>query len=408
MSGLISYVSCAVLWLGLLVKAPDLFRHRHDPYLRTICAVLGLAGLCFFLGSPPTVGAINRVSGVPNLAAPLTYAAITAYSAASQILVAHWRGGPRVRRTARRWTVAYACVVLGIAVTFALGDAPVERRTDLDTYYASTPYIREMILLYLLGHLVAVTVTTVSALRWARQVTGWLRAGLITLGAGTVCGTGYSVFKLVAVVARWCGRDWSTLGSQVAQAAAGLGALVTVTGVLLPLAGPRLAEWRRARRAYARLAPLERELDDILTRHALRVPRPRWSSPVTRLVWRQTSIHNALSHLDAYVDRDLYDETLRAALGTTGDAVWAAATAWAAVISAAARGETAAPATAPAPTSVSVSALRPGYAGESEWFRERAPDSAALVRIADALAASPLVRRTAGEMTMATERSSPA
>ncbi len=66
MSGLVNYVSCAVLWLGLLVKAPDLVRHRSDPYLRAICAVLGLAGLCFLLGAPPTVGAVNRLTGAPT------------------------------------------------------------------------------------------------------------------------------------------------------------------------------------------------------------------------------------------------------------------------------------------------------------------------------------------------------
>jgi hypothetical protein len=260
MSGLINYVSCGVLWLGLLVKAPDLLRHRHDPYLRAICAVLGLAGLCFFLGAPPTVGAVNRIGGVPNLAAPVTYAAITGYCAASQVLIVHWRGGPRVHRTARRWILAYAVVVVGIAVTFTLGDAPVERRTDLDTYYATTPFIAQMIVLYLLAHLTTVTVTTVSSLRWARRVRGGLRAGLLLLGAGALCGAGYSLAKLVAVGARWSGRDWSQLGTTVSPAAAGLGALLTVVGVLVPLATPRVAEWRLARRTYARLEPLERTL----------------------------------------------------------------------------------------------------------------------------------------------------
>ncbi len=70
------------------------------------------------------MGAVNRLSGVPNLAAPLTYAAITGYCAASQVLVVHWRGGPGVRRTARRWRLAYAAVLLGIAVTFLLGTLP--------------------------------------------------------------------------------------------------------------------------------------------------------------------------------------------------------------------------------------------------------------------------------------------
>lgn len=405
MNGLTNYVSAGVLWLGLLMKAPDLVRHRRDPFLRAICAVLAVAGLCFALGAPPTVGAINEVSGVPNLAAPVTYIAITGYSAASQVLIVQWRGGSpeRVRRTVRCWILAYACVVVGIVTMFVVGDAPVERRTDLDSYYASTPYIREMILLYLLGHLTAVSVTTVSALRWARQVHGWLRAGLTTLGVGALCGTGYSSTKLVGVVARWFGRDWSALDRSVSPAAAGLGALLTVIGVLIPLAGPRLTEWRCARRTYTRLEPLERELDDLLTRRALRLPRPRWASPATLLVWRRTSIHNALSHLDPYVDRELYDETLRAALSTTGDPERATATAWATVIVAAVAASARHETDHPGPVRLS------GLSGESDWFLDRAPEPDALVRIADALAAAPLVPDTVpGSKAMTAERSSPA
>ncbi|MEU2896833.1 MAB_1171c family putative transporter [Streptomyces sp. NPDC001273] len=375
MSGLINYVSCGVLWLGLLVKAPDLLRHGRDPYLRALCAVLGLAGLCFFLGAPPTVGAVNRIGDVPNLAAPVTYAAITGYCAASQVLIVHWRGGPRVRRTVRRWMLAYAVVVLGIAVTFALGDAPVERRTDLDTYYATTPFMAQMIVLYLLAHLTTTTVTTVSALRWARGVRGGLRAGLILLGTGALCGAGYSVVKLIAVGARWSGRDWSALGTTVSPAAAGLGALLTVVGVLVPLVTPRVAEGLRARRTYARLGPLERALDDLLTRRTLRLPRPRLASPTTRLMWRQTSIHNALSHLDAYFDRELYDRTRAGALAATGDPERAEAAAWAAVITAAVRRE--ADPARPVPPADGTGRLLDGV-----------PGPAVLARIADALAAA--------------------
>ncbi|MEU3251645.1 MAB_1171c family putative transporter [Streptomyces sp. NPDC006997] len=372
MSGLINYVSCTVLWLAVLLKAPDLLRHRADPYLRTICAVLGLAGLCFFLGAPPSVGAINDLGGVPNLAAPLTYAAITAYCAASQVLVVYWRGGTRVHRTARRWILAYACVLVGIAVMFTLGEAPVERRTDLDTYYATTPFIAEMIVLYLVAHLTAAGVTTFSALRWARHVDGWLRVGLAVLGIGSLFNCGYSVSKLVAVAARWSGYDWSALGTTVAPAAAGLGALLTVTGVLLPLVAPRVAACYRARRTYARLAPLERALDDLLTRHCLRLPRPRPASPVTLLIWRQTSIHNALNHLDAYLDRSLYDRTLQAALDTTGDPARARAAAWATAITTAARADAHHPAATPA----------------ADRLPDQLPD---LALIADALAAAPPV-----------------
>ncbi|MEU2978963.1 MAB_1171c family putative transporter [Streptomyces hirsutus] len=373
MNGLINYASCGALWLGLLVRAPDLLRHRRDPYLRSICAVLGLAGLCFFLGAPPTVGAINRLGGVPNLAAPLTYAAIIAYGAASQVLVVHWRGGPGVRRTARRWILAYTGVLAGVAVTFALGDAPVERRTDLDTYYATTPYLAQMIVLYLVAHLIAVTVTAVTSLRWARRVRGGLRAGLTLMGVGALCGTGYSVAKLVAVAARWSGRDWAALGTAVSPAAAGLGALLTVVGVLVPLITPRMARWGRARRTYARLEPLERALDDLLVRRTLRLPRPRLASPAALLVWRQTSIHNALSHLDAYFDRDLFDRTRASALRTAADPAWAEAAAWAAVIGTAVRDE-AAP------------GRRLPQAHGTGRLLDRIPGPAGLARIADVLA----------------------
>lgn len=378
MNGVTHYLSGTVLWLCLAAKAPDLLRHRGDPYLRAICAVLALAGLCFFLGAPRTVGVVNDLSGVPNLAAPLTYASITAYGAASQVLIVYWRGRPGVHRAARRWITGYALVVVGIAVLFTLGDAPVERRTDLDTYYATTPYIGQMIVLYLTAHLVAAGVTAVSSLRWARRVRGPLRVGLAVMGVGALCNSGYSVTKLVAVAARWSGHDWSALGTDVSPVAAGAGALITVTGVLIPLVGPHLARWRRARRTYARLAPLERELDDLLRRRSLRLPRPRLASPATRLMWRQTSIHNALGYLDGSFDRELYARTRQDVLRATGDPERAEAAAWAAVIVAAARDPHGPAARQPA---------APPH-GAPRRLVERVPDPAALVRIADALAAS--------------------
>ncbi|MDV7221204.1 MAB_1171c family putative transporter [Streptomyces prunicolor] len=385
MSGTINYLSCGLLWLGLLVKAPDLIRHWRDPYLRVICVLLGLAGACFFLGAPPTVGAINHLSGITNLAAPLTYASITAYSASSQVLIVYWRGGPHVHRTARRWIVAYTLVLVGIAVMFTLGHTPVERRTDLDTYYARTPFITEMIVLYLSGHLAAVSVTTVSSLRWARQVHGWLRAGLVTLGVGSLFGAGYSLTKFAAVIASWCGRDWTRLGTTVSPAAAGLGAVLIVIGVLIPLGGPQLSQWWQARRTYARLQPLEHELDELLTRRALRLPRPRWSSPATRLVWRQTSIHNALGHLDVFFDRALYERTSQAAARTTGDPEEAEATAWAAVVAAAVAEERS------RDTDDEDGDPHLRSPDEPGGLPDRAPGTALLPHIADALTRSPLV-----------------
>ncbi|MEW2573300.1 MAB_1171c family putative transporter [Streptomyces sp. NPDC047070] len=373
---MINYLSCAVLFLGLAVKLPDLVRDWRDPLLRTICTVMALAGLCFLLGAPPTVTAINDLSGVPNLAAPLTYATITAYSASSLVLVVHWRGGPHVRRTAQRWVLSYALVLAGIAAMFALGEASVERRTDFDTYYATTPFIAAMIVLYLVAHLTAVTVTAVRSLSWARDVEGWLRAGLIILGVGTVVSAGYSISKLAAVIARWTGQDWSALSTDLSPGFAGLGAVLTVIGILIPLAGQALTLWRRDWRSFVRLEPLERELDDLLTQQNLRLRRPFWSSPSVLLTWRQTSINNGLHRLDGLLDRQLYQTTRTTALQKVGNTAQADATAWAVVIAAAAHGQRTGQ--APSPTG---------------RMTGRAPEPDVLEDIADALLTSDLVVR---------------
>ncbi|MGC5562512.1 MAB_1171c family putative transporter [Streptomyces sp. FR-108] len=373
---MINYLSCGVLFLGLLVKLPDLVRDRRDPFLRMICVVMSLAGLCFLLGAPPTVRAVNDVSGVPNLAAPLTYATITAYSASSLVLIVHWQGGPNVRRTARRWMLSYAVVLGGIAVTFALGEAPVERRTDFDTYYAATPFVAAMIVLYLGAHLTAVTVTAVRSLSWAREVEGRLRAGLVVLGAGTVVSAGYSLPKLAAVVARWFGHDWSALSTRISPGFAGLGAVLTVVGILVPLIGQAVVESRRDWRAFVRLGPLDRELDDLLTRHNLRVRRPYWASPAMLLTWRQTSINNGLHHLDGLLDHQLYETVLAATLERTRDRKTAEAAAWAVTIHAAAQGRRA--------------GETPSRAGH---MTGRAPENDLLEDISAALVTSDLVTR---------------
>ncbi|MFG2357794.1 MAB_1171c family putative transporter [Streptomyces sp. NPDC048521] len=374
MSDLINYVSCGLLWLSLLAKAPDLVRRWRDPFLLAISSVLAFASLCFLFGAPRTVGFINEVSGIPNLAAPLTYAAITAYGAASLVLVVSWRGGPGATRAVRRWVIGYWAVLACIAALFVLGDASVERRTDFDTYYATTPYIAEMIVLYLVGHFTAVAVTAYRSLTWARQLNGALRAGLVTMGVGTVVGAGYSASKLVAVIARWCGRDWSVLGTTLSPACAGLGAVLTVVGTVIPLVGPFLATRARCWRAYARLGPLEQELTGLLRSEYLSVPRPFWPSPTRRLTWRQSTIYNGLRYLERYFDQGLYRQTYADRLRATGDRHQAEAAAWATAITAATR---------------TVSDRGPGLAvaDDAAPLPER-PDLPALLRIADALAES--------------------
>ncbi|MFE5144378.1 hypothetical protein ACFRDV_43380 [Streptomyces fagopyri] len=90
-------------------------------------------------------------------------------------------------------------VVVLIIAFFWLGDAPVEQVTLFDWYYAATPWIREMILTYLLAQGVVTMATFVLCWRWSKEVDGFLRVGLRILAPGYLLHVCYDVIKLVAV-----------------------------------------------------------------------------------------------------------------------------------------------------------------------------------------------------------------
>ncbi|MFF2848519.1 MAB_1171c family putative transporter [Streptomyces sp. NPDC058001] len=298
------YIPAVALWIGLAVKLPGLVRGWRDPLVRTVGLVIAVGGAGFFFAAPPTIAAVNEASGVANFSSPLVYSIISGFSASCLLLVIHWRGGPPayVTRVSRRWQAGYLLVASALVVLFALGDAPVNRLTDFDTYYATTPFIGEMILLYLLAHMTAALVTTVMCWRWALQVRGWLRAGLWILVVGWLLNLTFSGLKLVAVVAQWTGRDWNTLSTDLAPLLSALSAPCATVGFLLPLVGPWLASTRRAMTTYRRLGPLWHELGTASPRLPLAAPIPWHSPPYVRLTRREAGIQDGLSLVGPCLD----------------------------------------------------------------------------------------------------------
>ncbi|MFI1015101.1 MAB_1171c family putative transporter [Streptomyces sp. NPDC020965] len=310
------YLPAVALGIAFVAKLPALKRGWRDPLVRSVHFLLFTAGVCFFFAAPPTISAVNRITGVSNLSGPLVYCIMCAFSCACLVLIVNWRGGARerVRRGVRRWILAYGAAIVALPVLFVLGDAPVERLRDLDTYYANTPFIREMIITYLAAHIVSALVTTTMCLRWARAVGQWLRIGLVVLVFGFVFNLLFGVSKLTAVVARWTGRDWDALSTTVAPPLAAAGGLVTTVGFLLPLVGPRLSDLGRAWLTYARLGTLWRRLR-VLPREDAPLPMiPWWAAPGLRLTVRETVIHDELLRLQPYLDdrvrRRAYDASI--------------------------------------------------------------------------------------------------
>ncbi|MQY32764.1 hypothetical protein SRB17_07210 [Streptomyces sp. RB17] len=323
LSGLLGEVSVsfwiptAVLAAALAIKLPGIIKMWRDPMLRAVGGLLLFACAVFVFAAPRTIAWTNRVTGVPNIAAPWVYSLLTALCASWLLLITAWRNGrsdsAQTRRVTRWVVAAYAGVVVALWVLFALADVPVERLRDLDTYYATTPFMREEILLYLVAHTVACSVTARLIWNWIRTdgLDGWLRWGLRLLGVGYATNLCFDAAKLTAVVARWTGHDLDWLSTDVAPAGACVSATLVAVGFIVPHAGQYLHERWHVRLRRRALGPLYQ-----LTRAVTgeREPFAPHAPAELRLIRRETFIRDALLQLSRHLDEDLRERSYRAAL----------------------------------------------------------------------------------------------
>ncbi|WP_327357827.1 MAB_1171c family putative transporter [Streptomyces sp. NBC_01304] len=333
------YVGAAALFVACLVKVPSLLRSPHDALLRSACALLFVGGCDLLLVAPDTIATMNRLTGVTNFSAPLVYIMLSAFSGASVVLLVNWRGGQpdRTRRTSRTFVTVYSLVIAAIAGLFWAGSTPREELVDFDTVYATTPYIREMIVLYLVSHGVASTMASLLCWRWAVEVRGTFRVGLRILGTAYVLHVIYDVTKMLAVTARWFHTDWDVLSRDVAPVVAAPSAVLVGTGFLLPLLSRRVSDTLEAIRHLRLLAPLASELGTVTHDSAHHIAISRWSPAVRlRLTQRKTSISDGILQLSPYFDEEIRTAALNASLARGDSEDQARAVADAAVLVAAA------------------------------------------------------------------------
>ncbi len=323
-SGLLSevyisfWIPTVVLTAALAIKLPTIIRLWRDPLLRAVGGLLLLACSVFVFAAPATIAWVNRVTGVPNIAAPLVYSLLTAFCGSCLLLIIAWRDGlsdrsAEARRAMRLVICAYSGVIVALWVLFALADAPVERVRDLDTYYANTPFMREETLLYLLAHCTAVLITSRLLWNWVRTdgLDAWLRWGLVCLGVGYALNLIFDAAKLTAVAARWTGNDLDWLSTDLAPPVACLSAILIAVGFILPHAGQYLHDRWRVRLAHHRLRPLYllmRSVNGSGVRFVLR------ATPELRLIRRETFIRDVLLPLARHIDEDLRGRAYAAAL----------------------------------------------------------------------------------------------
>ncbi|MER8028117.1 MAB_1171c family putative transporter [Streptomyces bauhiniae] len=311
------WIPTAVLGIALVIKLPTIIRLWRDPLLRAVGGLLLLACGVFVFCSPSTIARVNRLTGVPNISAPWCYSLLTAFCGSCLLLIITWRNGPdrsAVTRRARRWVVSvYSGVIAVLWVLFLLADVPVERLRDLDTYYATTPFMREEILLYLCAHALACLITARLLWNWVRAegLDAWLRWGLKLLGVGYVLNLIFDAVKLVAVGARWLGGDLDWLSTDLAPPIAALSAILIAVGFILPHAGQYASDRWRVRLAHRQLRPLY-----VLMRTSAGegVPFVLRATPELRLTRRETFIRDVLLPLARHLDTALGARAYAAAL----------------------------------------------------------------------------------------------
>ncbi|MFD7549704.1 MAB_1171c family putative transporter [Streptomyces sp. NPDC059816] len=298
----------ALLFIAVALKFPTFVRAWRDPDIRATTLLLALASVVYVIITPVNIHRLNEFTGVPNIASPSAYSFLTASCATSLTMITRWREeeSESRRRRMRRIHLIYAGITVALWVTFFLAHAPAVRIYDLDTYYASTPWMREHILLYLAAHTASCFVASSMLWKWSPAVTNrWLKSGVVLLQLGFASGLVYDAIKFCAIVARWCGTDWDHLSTRVAPPFALLQGVLTAIGFIVPQIGPFLLRRARDRRDYRCLLPLWRALRTA-TPSAATARLGRWAPLDLLLLQREQQIHDALRLLAPHIDRDLH------------------------------------------------------------------------------------------------------
>ncbi|MEU2453934.1 DUF6545 domain-containing protein [Streptomyces sp. NPDC012765] len=319
-NGFAFYIPGALLMLAGCMKLPALWRNPKDELLRSVCVLLFVAACVFAVAAVPSIAGINRITGVPNMAAPVVYSILTAFSGSNLILIIRWSSGPaeatQAKRRARRCTWATISVIAAIWASFVLGDAPVERLTDLDTHYATTPFIREMIILYLVAHTTGAVMMTVLCTRWARVVHGPLRAGLVLIVIGYILNLVYDALKFTAIGARWSGHNLDHLSWPIAPPIAAVSALLVGIGFISPLIAQRLINLVSPWRQYYQLQPAWKELR-VATQHSINLARGLRTPIDVRVCQLESDIYDGILTVHPYLDPAVHAHSLAEARKTS-------------------------------------------------------------------------------------------
>jgi hypothetical protein len=280
----------ALLWAAVVGKLPALRQHPDNRALRAYWLALLALAVAVTVLLPPVHLALDRTTGVANLARLLGHglALVNACAAQAFLLYSNYpeaTARPRVQR--RAWALAATLALMG--TLFTLGRVHHETLDFIGSYGTATPIlVYWLIFLTFLG--IALVDVVRLARRWARLTDrAILGLGLRLTAAGGLVGLVYVGYDLLFLAASRLDRAY-LLGDQplITQLLIAAAVTLIVLGSTMPAWGPRvglpvLLRWAGHYRAHRRLYPLWRRLCQAVPAVALVPPTSPWRDALT--VW---------------------------------------------------------------------------------------------------------------------------
>lgn len=239
-------------------------RHRHDRTLWMLVWTFLTGAAGFTLRLPEVFAAMDRLLGVPNLAALLSDAMLVLTATFGHLWVMHWPEAVSLRGV-RTLVWSAAGVIAALSVLFALGTHPLEARSGFEVVYLNDPATRAMTLVYLAAYNTAYP-WMVARCRAAhsRLIAGsarWAAAGMRLILIGFSFAVLYALAQAAVPLAALAGSGsaagrWSALAGNVFAA---LASTLCALGATCAIWGPYV-ERRQARRRYRALTVLWEEL----------------------------------------------------------------------------------------------------------------------------------------------------
>ncbi|MCM6778549.1 hypothetical protein NDR87_34210 [Nocardia sp. CDC159] len=378
------YTAAVVSVFALAYKVNQLRRDRSLQRWTVLVAMSLWTAVCLCV-PPPSVRLINRITGIPNITGLIVYILLIFLAGSMQAVILVWQRGPaEIGPKIRVRAIGYAAIGLLLIALFFAGNPVEERPVDFDIYYAKSPWLAELIVIYNVVFAVAAADFVYCALSSARVTDRpWLRRGLYLVAVSGLLGVISTVTRMSAVVARWFDvTDLDRLDTEIGPAIAALGIVVACVGYTLPAAGERCTDLIARLREYHALRPLWR---------AIRTAAPGLSSPIDAPWWdlklrttrRLAEIRDGQLALRAYTHPTAEDHARRLAEQAGLDDIDRAAVVEAAGIKAAVQARLGNLPARPAPPR-SPSRGGSDSAGEIAW----------LTRVSNAYANSPIVAET--------------